>query len=159
LSCTVRKIDPSSPDELALVSSRMRSTLEEVLGEERGRSMYSLEWLRGRLLYHLDPARTSEVFVALRAHRIVGHAILRAEEDKEGVYGLFSTIYVLPEHRRSQVATALLHRGEEWMRSLGLSVAATNTAKGNGKLIGLLEMRGYAVRLRTDEMLQLARRL
>ena len=55
----IREIDPTSKEEISLVASRMRETLIEVLGEERGTALYSMDWLRNRVLWHLDPTQTS----------------------------------------------------------------------------------------------------
>lgn len=157
----IREIDPGSAGEIALVAERMRATLVEVLGEERAVAMYSIDWLVDRVRHHLDPARsTGAVFVACAEREIVGHSIVRVENDGGGAsYGLFSTTYVAPEHRRSGVATALLERGEQWMRERALPLAATATSQANAKLIGLYEKHGYTIVLRAGEMLRLEKRL
>ena len=41
----IRAIDPQSRAEVELVASRMRQTLVEVLGEEVGGNMYTMDWL------------------------------------------------------------------------------------------------------------------
>jgi ribosomal protein S18 acetylase RimI-like enzyme len=137
----------------------MRETLVEVLGRERGESLYSMEWLRDRVSFHLDRERTACVWVAETGNEIVGHAIVRAEDTEARAYGLFSTIYVVPALRRRQVASALLVQGEAWMWALGLKWAATNTSHTNQKLIRLFEKHGYEIVLREEEFVQLARDL
>lgn len=156
----VRPLDAESEAELDLVAERMRATLEEVLGEERGRAMYTLDWLRDRVRFHLDPARsTGAVFVA-EDGAIVGHTIVRVEQDEDGSrFGLFSTTYVAPTHRRAGVAKGLLARGEAWMREHGMRRAATDTSATNEKLISLYEQHGYAIVLRAGEMVRLAKAL
>src|SRR5205823_1480125 len=105
-------------------------------------SMYTIEWLRDRVRFHLDPAQSvGEVFVAEdRARTIVGHTIVRVEHEEGGrCIGLFSTTYVDPAHRRARVASLLLERGEAWMRERGLRAAATYTDESNARLIHLFE--------------------
>ena len=46
----IRQINPSSSSEIELVAKRMRDTLMEVAGAERGEAMYSMEWLIERVL-------------------------------------------------------------------------------------------------------------
>ncbi|MBZ0117118.1 MAG: GNAT family N-acetyltransferase [Sandaracinaceae bacterium] len=162
----VREIDPMSSAEIALVAERMRATLVEVLGQERAVAMYSMDWLEDRVRQHVDPARSiGAVFVACTEpassdSAIAGHCIVRVEHDEAGApYGLFSTTYVVPEHRRGGVATALLCRGERWMRERALPLAATATSQANAKLIGLYEKHGYTIVLRAGEMLRLEKKL
>src|SRR5437016_7386327 len=107
----VRLINPTSLDEILLVAGRMRDTLVEVLGEERGGSMYSMEWLEQRVRFHLDPRGcTGEVFVAeIDSGHIAGHAIVRKKSNEAGeAHGLFSTIYVEPPARGKGIASALV---------------------------------------------------
>lgn len=77
----VRLIDPLSAAEIDLVADGMRLTLVDVLGHAEGGSMYSMDWLRERVLFPLDPAQsTAVVYVAVDPDaRIVGHAIARVE--------------------------------------------------------------------------------
>lgn len=157
----VRPIDPTSAAEIALVAERMRATLVEVLGEARGTSMYSLEWLVERVRFHLDPAREAAVFVAEDAGgEIVGHSIVRSElDDEQRAFGLVSTTYVLPSHRRLGLASALLAHEEAWMRERGLERAATDTARDNHRLIALYRKHGYEIALEAGEMVRLEREL
>lgn len=154
----IRPIDAENQDEQTLVAERMRLTLEEVLGAERGGNYYSMEWLRNRLLQHLDPEQnTAQVLLAEDADDgIQGHTIVRVEQDEQGQpFGLYSTTYVVPEARRRGVANLLVEAGEEWLLAQGMRRLATDTARGNGKLIHLFERRGYHVVLKTEEMLRL----
>lgn len=117
----------------------MRRTLMEVLGDEAGESLYSMEWLERRVGYHLGPH--AQIFVsALPDGERVGYTIVRREEP---TLGLFSTTYVEPAWRRRGVARALLQKGEEWMRELGLLQAATYTAETNTRLHHLYLGNGY----------------
>ena len=141
------------------MAARMRETLTEVLGKARGEAMYSLAWLDERVRFHLDPSRTAEVFLVETEGQVVGHTIVREESRDGEPYGLFSTMFVLPEHRRRQVARALVVHGEEWMRGHGLLRAATNTSSSNEKLIRLFEGQGYAIVLRVEHMVHLSRAL
>lgn len=147
----IRDIDPASVAEVDLVARRMRQTLVEVEGEEAGRALYTLQWLRDRVRWHLDPASTTgRVFVAEGpGGRVLGHAIVRIEADDSGRrFGLFSTLFVDPGSRKQAVGTRLLRHGEVWMASHALPEAATWTSSTNAKLIGLCGKHGYAITAR-----------
>jgi GNAT superfamily N-acetyltransferase len=154
----VREIDPHSPSEIELVATRMRATLMEVLGHARGETMYTMEWLVDRVRQHLDGRHVGQVFVADDDGEIVGHTIVRIERDAErGTHGLFSTIYVVRAARRK--STALVERGEEWMRANEMREAATWTSSTNWPLHELFQRAGYAIVEESDEMVRLARAL
>jgi GNAT superfamily N-acetyltransferase len=143
---TIRPIDPDIRSELAFVADRMRQTLVEVEGDV-GYELYTLDWLRDRVAFHLDPMRsTGCVFVAVGDDReLVGHTIVRVEHHADGRrFGLFSTTWVEPAFRRAGVADCLLAHGEAWMHGNALSEAATWTSATNHKLIALYAARGYA---------------
>lgn len=144
----IRPIDPLSQAEVELVAERMRETLVEVVGKERGEAMYTLEWLQDRVRFHLDPKQsTAAVFLAVSSDsRVLGHTIVREEKSEDGSkHGLFSTTYVEKSSRRLGVADQLLASGEEWMRAQGLKRAATATAENNTPLIRLYEKHGYSI--------------
>jgi hypothetical protein len=42
MNIAIRPLNPASEEEITFVAARMRQTLCEVLGEERGRAMYSI---------------------------------------------------------------------------------------------------------------------
>lgn len=143
---TIRPIDPRSDTELAFVAQRMQRTLLEVEGEV-GRTLYTTDWLRDRVAFHLDSARsTGTVFIAVGGDgELVGHTIVRVEHHADGRrFGLFSTTWVEPAARRAGLADRLLARGEAWMQGHALPEAATWTSAANDKLIGLYAKRGYA---------------
>lgn len=121
---------------------RMRRTLMEVIGDEEGESLYTMDWLERRVRYHLDPDQCEgQVFISVMPDgQRLGYTIVRREEPS---LGLFSTTYVEMEWRRQGVARALLEQGERWMRELGLTLAATYTAENNEKLHRLYLNRGY----------------
>jgi GNAT superfamily N-acetyltransferase len=149
----IRPIDRQAPDEIERVAERMRLTLVEVEGEEVGGSLYTLDWLRDRVRWHLDAtACTGEVFVAeVKGDGIVGHTIVRIEADVMGQrFGLFSTTYVVPARRRHGVAAALLVHGEEWLRAHGVQSISTWTSATNTPLIALYARHGYAEAERGD---------
>ncbi len=126
----------------------MRDTLVEVLGEERGGSMYTMEWLTDRASWHLDPANcTGEIFLAeLDEGFIAGHSIVRLEKDEDGKeFGLFSTTYVEPGSRGKGLAKALVQKGEEWMKERGMATAFTYTDENNEPLKMLFLSLGYEV--------------
>jgi GNAT superfamily N-acetyltransferase len=144
----IRPIDPHSADEIALVALRMRETLIEVEGEETGVALYTMEWLKERVRWHLDAQKcTGAVFISENSNGyITGHTLVRIEVDEAGKrFGLFSTTYVEPVFRKQSVASLLTAHGESWMTGQGLSLAATWTSASNTKLIGLYEKHGYAI--------------
>lgn len=158
----IRALGQASTDEVELIAARMRATLQEVLGPEAGEALYTMEWLRERVRFHLEAARDrAAVLVAEDATgAIIGHAIVREERDELArAFGLMSTIYVLPASRRAGVADRLVDEVEAWIHARGLARAATNTGSQNHPLIRLFENRGYAIRVRTRDMVQLSRRL
>ncbi|MCX6116828.1 MAG: GNAT family N-acetyltransferase [Proteobacteria bacterium] len=156
-----RPIDIHSQVEILLVAKRMRETLKEVLGNDRGESMYSLDWLQDRVQFHLDPERSEgQVLVAETLINgeldNVGHTILRFETDESNTrFGLFSTFYVVPEFRKQKVASNFLTLGEQWMMEKHAVYGATDTAKGNEKLIRLLSKSGYHKSFENLEMIRL----
>jgi GNAT superfamily N-acetyltransferase len=96
--------------------------------------------------WHLDAkACTGEVFVAEAPDAgIVGHTIVRVGHDEAGHgFGLFATTYVLPPWRRHGVATALLARGQAWLRGHELTSVSTWTSSTNQPLIELCARHGY----------------
>ena len=74
----IRPIDPNSEDEIDRAAQWMRATLIEVEGEETGITLYSLDWLRQRVRWHLDPACSlAAVLLAEETDgSIVGHSIV-----------------------------------------------------------------------------------
>ncbi len=160
----VRPIDAAR--EVGLVAARMRETLIEVLGEERGAALHSMEWLGERVRWHLDPARsTGAVFVSeAPCGHVTGHTIVRVEgsgaaDGLGSCFGLFSTTFVDRDWRRMAIASRLLERGESWMTDHELTTAATYTASTNAKLIALYEKHGYRIVERRDQMVRLAKTL
>ena len=146
---TLRDLDPASEADFEWVAQGMHLTLVEVEGE-KGRANYPLAWTRTRLRELLDPAlHVSQVFLAVARDdpaRIVAHTILRLNAMPDGRrYGLVSTTYVDPAHRRAGLADRLLDRGEAWIRGHGLAEAATWTSAINVRLIRLYEKHGYAI--------------
>jgi GNAT superfamily N-acetyltransferase len=130
----------------------MRETLVEVLGEERGGGMYTMDWLVQRVEFHLNPEScTDQVFLAQSVSgETLGHTIVRLDKDFEDQQiGLFSTTYVAPMYRGQGVAQALVDRGEEWIKGLGMSRAVTYTDPGNTPL--LQSSRLMALRLAKSE--------
>lgn len=134
-----------------LVAERMRATLIEVEGEAAGGAMYSMDWLRDRVRWHLD-GRAAEVVVAEDANGdIVGHTIYRIEPTPDASpakpadvpFGLISTTYVVPEARRLGVAQRLLAHAEAWFRERRVPLACTWTSETNSPLIRLYARNGY----------------
>ncbi len=147
MRCQIREINPASAAELELVAGRMRETLVEVEGEAIGTALYSMDWLRDRVRWHLDAEKcTARVLLAEdEQRRITGHTIVRIEQDAGVRFGLFSTTFVIPECRRYGVADQLLIAGETWMAGQELAEAATWTSATNNALINLYGKHGYAI--------------
>ena len=142
----IRPINPQSPSEVRIVAERMRLTLIEVLGQERGSEMYTMDWLEARVRYHLDPTQSiGEVLLAVdELGNVAGHTILRVEKDEDGSdFGLFSTIYVAESYRRLGIAQALISHGESWMMDHGLTLGVTYTHPKNERLHRLFGLLGY----------------
>jgi GNAT superfamily N-acetyltransferase len=147
-SFVLRDLDPACAADIEWVARGMHLTMIEVEGE-KGRESYPLAWTNTRLRELLDPARhTAQVFLAVSgsdSEHIAGHTILRLAAMPDGrPYGLVSTTYVDPSHRRSGLADRLLDRGETWIREQGMAEAATWTSATNVRLIRLYEKHGYA---------------
>ena len=159
---TIRELDPASGDEIALVAARMRQTLVEVLGEQKGTALYSMEWLVERVRWHLDAEQTTaKVYLIEESDgRISAHAIARIERDEGGrAYGYFSTVFVEPEARKQGRASTLIRHVETWLTRMGMPKVTYNTAADHQKLIGLFEQHGYRITHRTEAMVQLTKEL
>jgi len=149
-SFVLRDFDPARVADFDWVALGMHLTLAEVEGE-KGREAYSLAWARTRLREMLERPHPfhAKVFLAVfedDLDAIVGHTILRLNTMPDGVvYGLVSTTYVDPDHRRAGLADRLLDRGEAWLLAQGMTELATWTSSTNLRLIRLYEKHGYAI--------------
>ncbi|HEY1398509.1 GNAT family N-acetyltransferase [Roseateles sp.] len=144
----LRPISLADTAAIDLVAERTRATLIEVEGEDAGGTMYSMDWLRDRVRWHLD-GRAAEVVVAEDANGdIVGQTIYRIESDagahSAAPFGLISTTYVAPKARRLGVAQHLLARAEFWFRERHVLLSSTWTSETNRPLIALYDRNGYA---------------
>jgi GNAT superfamily N-acetyltransferase len=154
---TIRDLNPSQHSEIELVANRMRSTLVDVLGKDKGESLYSIDWLINRVNEHIDMGDKSKVIlVESEKGIIVAHAIVRIDADEEGnEFVFFSTIYVLPESRKSGVASLIINTVDEWCVKKSLSRIIYNTATDNHRLIRLYEKHGYSIILHDGDMVKL----
>ncbi len=158
----IRPLDFESESEVLVVAERMRETLVEVLGETRGSSMYSMDWLCERVRTHRDPGDTSRgVYVVEDSHqRIAGHVMARTEAAEDGTTLLhFSTIFVEPRLRRAGLASSLVAFVERWARESRCSKIIYNTAIDHTAILGLFAKHGYVITHRTEEMVQLTKSL
>ena len=158
----IRVVLPESSAEILLIAERMLATLVEVLGEERARSMYTLDGAVQKVMWHLKSAEVvGEVFVVETAEGvIVGHTIVRVDEDEEGQeIGLFGTTYVIPAARNAGLAASLLKRGEQWMLAQGMNQAVTYTDEHNIKLQNLYRDQGYTMSEMPKQFVKLAKSL
>lgn len=138
----------------------MRQTLVEVLGEERGTALHTMDWLVDRVRWHLDAEQTNaKVFLMVSANgEIKGHAIARIEyEGDKKAFGYFSTLFVEPESRNKGLANALVAHVEVWLRNMGMSKIIYNTAENHSKLIRLFERHGFKITHQESEMVQLTK--
>jgi GNAT superfamily N-acetyltransferase len=146
----LRDFDPAREADFDWVALGMHLTLVDVEGE-KGRETYSLAWARTRLREMLDRPHPFDakafLAVALDDPAVIGgHTILRLNTMPDGrVYGLVSTTYVDPSHRRAGLADRLLDRGEAWLLARGMTESATWTSSTNVRLIRLYEKHGYAI--------------
>lgn len=158
----IREINPESKEEILLVATRMRQTLVEVLGQEKGTELYSMEWLVNRVLWHLDPSQTTAKIFLIEGKelKITAHAIARIDHDEsKNAYGYFSTVFVEPDSRNKGLATNLLNHVENWLKSMEMPKIIYNTAENHSKLIRLFERHGYQITGRESEMVQLTKLL
>lgn len=153
----IREIDPQSDTEINLVAQRMRQTLVEVLGEEKGGSMYTMSWLIDRVRWHLDPNNTNgRVFISENKNgKIIGHAIARIDHGSS--FGYFSTIFVEPLSRRHGIASNLMKHVETWFSKFEIPKILYNTADNHVAIIGLFKSHGYEVTLSDSQMVQLTK--
>lgn len=157
----IREINPDSKHEIDKVAQNMRATLVDVMGEERGQSFYSMEWLLARVRWHLDRQQTNaKIFLAEeKLHGIVGQAIVRIEQDEsQNSYGYFSTIYVDPNFRRQGLGSQLIKSVEAWLSLQEISLVVYNTAATNSGLLNLFEREGYKIHLHHGDMVQLQKK-
>lgn len=144
------------------IARGMRATLDEVLGPVRSSELYTEAELVDRVDWHLDtqndPSRRSGVLVAARDRKL-GYALIRVDEvDGENV-GLFGTVFVVPEARRSGVAGNLVEAGEAWMIGAGMAVAVTFTDPSNEPLLECFRRLGYTCRTISGEWAEARRML
>ncbi len=153
----IREIDPQSDDEVLIVAQRMRQTLVEVLGSDKGESMYSMDWLINRVRWHLDPKNThGKVFlIENQEGTILGHGIARIDHGTNFCY--FSTIFVEPSSRRKGLATQLINHVEDWFLRLKVVKIIYNTAKNHSAIISLFKSHGYFITKTDTEMIELSK--
>lgn len=153
----IREIDSQSEFEVHLVARRMRQTLVEVLGEDRGGSMYTMEWLIDRVRWHLDPKNTEGRVFLLENQQgdVVGHAIVRI--DFGSSFGYFSTIFIERSSRRQGFAKRLVKHVEDWLLKNEMPKVVYNTANNHVAAIDLFRSNGYTVTHSESEMLQLTK--
>lgn len=154
----MRELDPYSESEVLLVAERMRLTLEEVLGKQQGRNLYTSNWLVQRVQEHIAMGDRAIIYLAEFDGEIAGHAIARIETKLSGEkYILFSTIFVTPLLRKQGVASELIRYVQAWADNVGVSQIVYNTAEGNHKLIHLFEQFEYSIVFNVDNMVQLVK--
>ena len=153
----IREIDPNSDAEIHLVAQRMRQTLVEVLGEEKGGEMYTMDWLIERVRWHLNFKNTDgRVFLSeSQGGEIIGHAIARI--DHGSLFGYFSTVFVEPSSRRHGVANSLVKHVESWFSERKMPKVVYNTANNHVALIGLFTAHAYEITHAESEMVQLTK--
>ena len=153
----IRQINPHSEAEINLVAKRMRETLTEVMGPEKGEALYSIDWLLERVRWHLDPDSTNgRVFLTEdRMGNITGHAIARIDRDSS--FGYFSTIFVETSARRNGLAAKLVEKVEAWFVEAGMPEVVYNTADNHTAVISLFQSHGYDIAHSAGGMVQLSK--
>lgn len=155
----IRRLSPTAAEEIEWVARKMRQTLAEVVDNQDGASLYSIQWLRNRVNEHLAPS-FGAVFVAQddATGLLQGHVIAREDVEEDlGEVGLMSTIFVEPEVRREGLGRKLVETALAWMKERGATLAVTKTAASNSGLIKLLESLGFSIDLQVDSMVRLSR--
>lgn len=156
MSLRLRALDPARADEIALVAERMRATLVEVLGPERGANLYGRDWLEDRVRAHLDSRRLDGLVLLAEDERgVIGHLLARLEPGATPAappIGLIATVYVVPHARRNGCAHALFEAGEAWLCARDATILAYDTAGEHVAMHALLQARGYALSLRAPEV-------
>jgi ribosomal protein S18 acetylase RimI-like enzyme len=161
MEISIRELNPDSESEILLVAQRMRETLIEVLGEEKGTAFYTMEWLVDRVRWHLDSSQTAAKIFLIEGYQqqIIGHAIARIETDSEGSsFGYFSTIFIEGNSRKQGLAQALIETVEAWLMSMKMPKIVYNTAKNHFALIRLFERNGFKIAHEESEMVQLVKK-
>ncbi len=153
----IRVIDPGSDFEINLVAQRMQQTLVEVLGPEKGETMYSLDWLIERVRWHLDLQKTNGKVLILedQSKAIIGHAIARIDYNSPG--GLFSTVFIEKSCRRIGGASKLINHVEAWFTKNRVTKIVYNTAENHTPILKLFMSRGYAITHTENGMVQLTK--
>ena len=81
------------------------------------------------------------VYVAVEGSKIVGYLVCRIDDDVVWA----ESLYVLPEHRRKGIGTALYEKAEEIAESLGSDTVYNWVHPNNDAIISFLKKRGYSV--------------
>jgi len=150
----IRDLDPTSPSELDTVTRWAMAAPLESIPELEGRTERALaQWpnftfdrMRAMFVECL-PKPTHRFLVAEDpGRRLVGHSMVFHKLDNEGRrYGYFFTRYVLPEHRRRGVASALMEDALMWFRGKDLSYLQAHTHATNVVLQRLYAQHGFSV--------------
>jgi ribosomal protein S18 acetylase RimI-like enzyme len=158
----IRDINPNSNEEIKIVAERMRETLIEVLGKDKGESMYSLEWLTERVLWHLDSKNTDGKVIVIcnKEQKIFGHAICRIDyDDQKKPFGYFSTIFLAQEFRNLGLASEIVTFVENWFISKNVNKFVYNTATNHTAILKLFHKHGFKKEDSSSEMVQLVKRV
>ena len=156
---TIRPLQSNSIEEIQLVASRMKLTLIDVMGDQKGSNFYSEEWLLDRVFWHVNLGSNAEIFLCTdESGNIVAQAIVRKEKESDREFGYFSTIYVEPASRRKGAAKLLIAKVLEWCHSRNLPKIIYNTATNNTNMIALLQKYEFKIELEAEGMVQLVRR-
>lgn len=153
----IREIDPQSETEIKLVAQRMRQTLVEVLGQQQGEAMYSMDWLIDRVRGHLDSNNTEgRIFLSENEDgEIIGHAIARIDHGSK--FGYFSTIFVEPKARNNGIAHSLVNHVESWISGRCMPKIVYNTSEKHTAILNLFKSMGYEITHSESAMVQLTK--
>jgi ribosomal protein S18 acetylase RimI-like enzyme len=143
----IRTIQPEDNEDLIQLIAQFRVTMSRFSGKAEP---YDVEAAEAELAKYDDPSY--KVFLAEKEdNMLVGYLVCRIFEEKVCAESLF----VLPEHRRQGIGTALFQKAESLVQELNLETVYNQVHPNNDRMIGFLLKRGYDVL----NMIEIRRRL
>jgi len=152
MKITVREINKTDPEELALVTRRCMATVLETVPEFEAREDLAQQALgnfsfqqMSNMIQEDFSNPSKRIMVATVDASIIGHAIYSVKHDTDGnLYGFCFSRYVLPEYRRLGAATALLSDAIEWFKKNGAMYVIAHTHVTNVSLKNLFTKFGFS---------------
>ena len=132
----IRRAYEKDADEVSELIADFRVTLNGFRGIDGERSLASA---RKEFMEYIE--KEYPVYVAVEGSKIVGYLVCRIDDDVVWA----ESLYVLPEHRRKGIGTALYEKAEEIAESLGSDTVYNWVHPNNDAIISFLKKRGYSV--------------